>query len=249
MSWLRSSFNEINDWALSIPQRLKLTFLSIFSSVRSAAPFKFFSKRWGISLHHLHFFLRFWLSVVPKSSFKTASLWSVPRHQHLNMCKKPSIQTWGFLTIFRLGVWLWWDGDISYAFNYDVCTLGLCALGIICKLGGLCNLKTNMVKVDWLYRLKTLNLKKAGSRWMLSAAKHMWWQYVLIEKKLTNKTKHEFIEYDLFWVDFYENRNKSSSPFGGLVVHRQKTPPNLGRMGCACQLLSPKGLELLFIFS
>ena len=26
---------------------------------------------------------------------------------------------------------------------------------------------------------------------------HMWWQYVLMEKKCTNKTEHKFIEYDL----------------------------------------------------
>ena len=26
---------------------------------------------------------------------------------------------------------------------------------------------------------------------------HMWWQYVLTEKKCTNKTKHKFIAYDL----------------------------------------------------
>ena len=79
----------------------------------------------------------------------------------LTCVKKTSIQTWGFLTIFRLGVWLWWDdGDISYAFNYDV-LLGLCALGV-CKLR-LCNFKNQYGK-SWLIvvRLKTLNFKKAS---------------------------------------------------------------------------------------
>ena len=34
-------------------------------------------------------------------------------------------------------------------------------------------------------------------------------------KKVANKTKHKFMEYDLMWVDFYESKNKSMSPFEG----------------------------------
>ena len=36
--------------------------------------------------------------------------------------------------------------------------------------------------------------------------------------------------------DIYVIQNHKNSPshFGGLVVHRQKKPPNLGRMGCVC---------------
>ena len=44
----------------------------------------------------------------------------------------------------------------------------------------------------------------------------------------------------------YILEKKLTSLFGGPVVHRQKNPPNLGWMGCACWLPSPKRL---FFFS
>ena len=40
----------------------------------------------------------------------------------------------------------------------------------------------------------------------------------------------------------------SLARFGGPVVHRPKNPPNLGRMGCLCQLISPKGQMIWFLF-
>ena len=45
---------------------------------------------------------------------------------------------------------------------------------------------------------------------------------------------------------FYIMENKTSSLFEGPVVHRQKIPPNLGRIGCVCQQASPKRLDVLF---
>ena len=33
------------------------------------------------------------------------------------------------------------------------------------------------------------------------------------------------------------------------MVHRQKNPPNLGRIGCVSQVANPKRLQLLFHFN
>ena len=41
-------------------------------------------------------------------------------------------------------------------------------------------------------------------------------------------------------------QNPIMCPLRGLVQHRPKNPPNLGRMGCLYQLLSPKGHMILF---
>ena len=41
-------------------------------------------------------------------------------------------------------------------------------------------------------------------------------------------------------------QNHIMCPLRGLVQHRPKKPPNLGRMGCLYQLLSPKGHMILF---
>ena len=42
---------------------------------------------------------------------------------------------------------------------------------------------------------------------LLCKCTHKWWEHVLIEKKIANKTKHEFINLDLPGVDFHENSN------------------------------------------
>ena len=52
------------------------------------------------------------------------------------------------------------------------------------------------------------------------------------------------MENDLLWVDYYENKNKSSSPFGA-----QPILPKFGGVFCLCTTSPPKGLELLFLFS
>ena len=45
-----------------------------------------------------------------------------------------------------------------------------------------------------------------------------------------------------------KKQNHIMCPLRGLVQHRPKNPPNLGRMGCLCQLLSPKGHMIWFLF-
>ena len=43
-------------------------------------------------------------------------------------------------------------------------------------------------------------------------------------------------------------QNHIMYPLTGLVQHRPKNPPNLGRMGCLCQLLSPKSYDFALCF-
>ena len=77
---------------------------------------------------------------------------------------------------------------------------------------------------------------------------HTTWQDVLIQIKSPNNLD----TWNVVWTPkttFWHNEsNETLGPFWGLMVHRQKTPPNLGRMGCACQLLSPKGPKVWFNF-
>ena len=51
---------------------------------------------------------------------------------------------------------------------------------------------------------------------------------------------------DLYRSPNHQYGNHMSCPYGGPVVHRQKTPPNMGRLGCVCQVLSPKGHDFSF---
>ena len=52
-----------------------------------------------------------------------------------------------------------------------------------------------------------------------------------------------------YWVmQKSKKQNHIMCPLRGLVQHRPKNPPNLGRMGCLCQLLSPKGHMIWFLF-
>ena len=77
---------------------------------------------------------------------------------------------------------------------------------------------------------------------------HTTWQDVLIQIKSPNNLD----TWNVVWTPkttFWHNEsNETLGPFWGPMVHRQKTPPNLGRMGCACQLLSPKGPKVWFNF-
>ena len=81
-----------------------------------------------------------------------------------------------------------------------------------------------------------------------SVSGHTTWQNVLIQIKSPNNLD----TWNVVWTPkttFWHNEsNETLGPFWGLMVHRQKTPPNLGRMGCACQLLSPKGPKVWFNF-
>ena len=45
--------------------------------------------------------------------------------------------------------------------------------------------------------------------------------------------------YNLRGISFSQKWNQKFRPFGGLVVHRRNSQPNMGRMGCVCYLLSP----------
>ena len=51
---------------------------------------------------------------------------------------------------------------------------------------------------------------------------------------------------DLYRSPNHQYGNHISCPYGGPVVHRQKTTPNMGRLGCVCQVLSPKGHDFSF---
>ena len=79
-------------------------------------------------------------------------------------------------------------------------------------------------------------------------SRHTTWQDVLIQIKSPNNLD----TWNVVWTPkttFWHNEsNETLGPFWGPMVHRQKTPPNLGRMGCACQLLSPKGPKVWFNF-
>ena len=41
-------------------------------------------------------------------------------------------------------------------------------------------------------------------------------EHVLVEKKIPKRYDNKFIEYDLLWVDFHENKNKSSRRFSAI---------------------------------
>ena len=55
-------------------------------------------------------------------------------------------------------------------------------------------------------------------------------------------------KHSITYISFSQKWNQKLSPFGGLVVHMQNSPQNIGRMGYVCYLLSPKGLNFWFQF-
>ena len=61
-----------------------------------------------------------------------------------------------------------------------------------------------------------------------------------VEWRWTSLTISMELIYDHQRKGFCKNWKYSSSSFGGLVVLRQKNPPNMGRMGCVCWLLPLK---------
>ena len=77
---------------------------------------------------------------------------------------------------------------------------------------------------------------------------HTTWQHVLIQIKSPNNLDTWNVEWTPKTTFWHNESNETLGPFWGPMVHRQKTPPNLGRMGCACQLLSPKGPKVWFNF-
>ena len=57
-------------------------------------------------------------------------------------------------------------------------------------------------------------------------------EYVLVKNFCPNKSDNKFMNYRQQTTIFHWNQNETKSHFGGPVVHRQKCPPNMGRMGC-----------------
>ena len=75
---------------------------------------------------------------------------------------------------------------------------------------------------------------------------HYCCELVLTQKKVAKHFIGKNGSRDLYRSPNHQYGNHMSCPYGGPVVHRQKTPPNMGRLGCVCQVLSPKGHDCSF---
>ena len=75
---------------------------------------------------------------------------------------------------------------------------------------------------------------------------HYCCELVLTQKKVAKHFIGKNGSRDLYRSPNHQYGNHTSCPYGGPVVHRQKTPPNMGRLGCVCQVLSPKGHDFSF---
>ena len=75
---------------------------------------------------------------------------------------------------------------------------------------------------------------------------HYCCELVLTQKKVAKHIIGKNGSRDLYRSPNHQYGNHMSCPYGGPVVHRQKTPPNMGRLGCVCQVLSPKGHDCSF---
>ena len=79
-------------------------------------------------------------------------------------------------------------------------------------------------------------------------ASHCTWQVVLPEKFCAKQMVLKNVIRTYWGMQKSKMQNHIMCPLRGLVQHRPKNPPNLGRMGCLCQLLSPKGHMIWFLF-
>ena len=77
---------------------------------------------------------------------------------------------------------------------------------------------------------------------------HCTWQVVLPEKFCAKQMVLKNVIRTYWGMQKSKMQNHIMCPLRGLVQHRPKNPPNLGRMGCLCQLLSPKGHMIWFLF-
>ena len=77
---------------------------------------------------------------------------------------------------------------------------------------------------------------------------HCTWQVVLPEKFCAKQMVLKNVIRTYWSMQKSKMQNHIMCPLRGLVQHRPKNPPNLGRMGCLCQLLSPKGHMIWFLF-
>ena len=75
---------------------------------------------------------------------------------------------------------------------------------------------------------------------------HYTWQVVLPEKFCAKQMVLKNVIRTYWGMQKSKMQNHIMCPLRGLVQHRPKNPPNLGRMGCLYQLLSPKGHMILF---
>ena len=75
---------------------------------------------------------------------------------------------------------------------------------------------------------------------------HYCCELVLTQKKVAKHIIGKNGSRDLYRSPNHQYGNHMSCPYGGPVVHRQKTPPNMGRLGCVCQVLSSKGHDFSF---
>ena len=82
----------------------------------------------------------------------------------------------------------------------------------------------------WRWRVIMQFWRSAEDILILKWSCHSNLEYVLVKIFCPNKTDTKFINYRQQTTIFNWNENKSH--FRGPVVHRQKCPPNLGRMGC-----------------
>ena len=75
---------------------------------------------------------------------------------------------------------------------------------------------------------------------------HCTWQVVLPENFCAKQMVLKNVIRTYWGMQKSKVQNHIMCLLRGLVQHRPKNPPNLGRMGCLYQLLSPKGYMILF---
>ena len=70
----------------------------------------------------------------------------------------------------------------------------------------------------------------------------------MIEKKSPSTFDNKIVNYSHQTTIFHWNWKEKLRFVGGLVVHLQKFPPNLGRIGCVSQVINPTNLNFSFQF-
>ena len=70
----------------------------------------------------------------------------------------------------------------------------------------------------------------------------------MIEKKSPSTFDNKIVNCSHQTTIFHWNWKEKLRFVGGLVVHLQKFPPNLGRIGCVSQVINPTNLNFSFQF-
>ena len=73
-------------------------------------------------------------------------------------------------------------------------------------------------------------------------------KHVVIEKKSPSTFDNKIVNCSHQTTIFHWNWKEKLRFVGGLVVHLQKFPPNLGRIGCVSQVINPTNLNFSFQF-